>query len=96
MGHDAYSAGVLLLCAIHVLFCAVASFCMPITTLWCYSTVICARLFDTVIFSGFYFIYGLTGHLTRNIMSMPQYCTKNIFLTSLNICFYQYIDFDSF
>ena len=58
LGHDTYSAGVLLLCAIHVLFCAVAS--LPITTLWCYSTVICARLFDTVIFYGFYFIYGLT------------------------------------
>ena len=55
MGHDTYSAGVLLLCAIHVPFCAVASFCMPITTLWCYSSVICARLFDTVIFSGFLF-----------------------------------------
>ena len=60
IGHDTYSAGVLLLCAIHVPFCAVASFCLPITTLWCYSTVICARLFDTVIFSGFYFIYCLT------------------------------------
>ena len=60
MGHDTYSAGVLLLCAIHVPFCAVAFFCLPITTMWCYSTVICARLFDTVIFSGFYFIYCLT------------------------------------
>ena len=55
MGHDTYSAGVLLLCAIHVPFCATASFCLPITTLWCYSTVTCARLFDTVIFSGFLF-----------------------------------------
>ena len=61
MGHDTYSAGVLLVCAIHVPFCAVASFCMAITTLWCYSTVICARLFDTVIFSGFHVIYCLTA-----------------------------------
>ena len=60
MGHDTYSAGVLLLCAIHVPFCAVASFCMPITTLRYYSTVIYARLSDIVIFCGFYFIYGLT------------------------------------
>ena len=65
MGHDTYSAGVLLLCAIHVPFCAVASFCLPITTLWCYSTVICARLFDTVIFSGFYFIYYFIYCLTE-------------------------------
>ena len=57
MGHDTYSAGVLLVCAIHVPFCAVASFCMAITTLWCYSTVICARLFV----AGFHFIYCLTA-----------------------------------
>ena len=60
IGYDTYSAGVLLLCAIHAQFCAVASFCIPITTLWCYSSVIFAGLFDTVILSGFYFIYGST------------------------------------
>ena len=54
MGHDTYSAGVFWLCAIHVPFCAIASFFMPLTTLWHYSTVIYARfivLFDTVILS---------------------------------------------
>ena len=52
MGHDTYSVGVLLLCAIHVPFCALASFCMPITTLWCYGSYLCQIvLFDTVILS---------------------------------------------
>ena len=35
MGHDTYSAGAILLWAIHVPGYAVASLCMPITSLWC-------------------------------------------------------------
>ena len=65
MGHDTYSAGVFLLCAIHVPFCAVASFCMPITTLWYYSTVIYARLFCLILPSSLMLYNGLTDGANR-------------------------------
>ena len=49
MGHDTYSVGVLLLCAIHVPFCALASFCMPPCGV---VVVIYARLFCLILSSS--------------------------------------------
>ena len=48
MGHDTYSAGVLLLCAIHVPFCA----CVVMV-------VIYARLFCLILSSSLVIYYGL-------------------------------------
>ena len=66
MGHDTYSAGAILLWAIHVPGYAVASLCMPITSLWCdriygpyvYVVLFCCCVVQGHQFFGYCFMYA--------------------------------------
>ena len=83
MGHDTYSAGVLLLCAIHVPFCALATLCMPIATLWCYGSYLCQIvLFDTVILSGYILWFSWGCHYVAVSSVVLWVCSALLFFPS--------------